>query len=588
MTGAPIRSLLVANRGEVAVRVIRAAHEMGIRAVAIYSEADAGALWVRRADAARCIGPAPARQSYLDIAAIIAAALDAGCDAVHPGYGLLSENADFAQAVADAGLRFVGPSPAAIVTLGDKVAARRAAVAAGVPVLPGSEDAVGDADEALRVAESIGWPVAVKASFGGGGRGMRIARDRSALGQALAQARGEAGAAFGRDEVFIERYLDRPRHVEVQVLGDQQGTIIHLGDRDCSVQRRHQKLMEEAPAANLPHALRAAMHEAALRLSRHVGYHSAGTVEFLVDAQGKGFFFLEMNTRLQVEHGVTELVTGVDLVKAQIAIAGGAPVPLAQEDVRVSGHAIQARIAAEDVANGFRPSPGPIRRLRLPLGPWLRFDFGFEEGDAVSPHYDSMFGKVQAWGATRDEARIRLGLALRELDVTGVPTTARYLSRLTGEPDFAAMAHDTGSAERDWPPRQNDSPASLPPAPAAGSQGRRVVVPWGAADTTVAIHGRRDDSARAAVRRAVREAGGEARPSEGPGRIAAPMDAVVARISVAVGAEVSTGDELLVLEAMKMEMPITAVRAGRVAAISAAAGQAVRAGAILIMLEQAP
>ena len=582
-----IKSLLVANRGEIAVRIIRAARELGVRTVAIHSDADAGARWVRLADEARRIGPAPVRQSYLDSAAVIGAAVESGCDAVHPGYGLLSESAAFAQAVLDAGLRFVGPSPAAIGAMGDKVTARHAATAADVPVLPGSEGAVADLAQARAAAERVGWPVAVKASFGGGGRGLRIARDAAALEEALTQARGEAGAAFGRDEVFIERYLDRPRHVEVQVLGDSAGNIIHLGDRDCTVQRRHQKLMEEAPAPALPPELRAAMHDAALRLCRHVGYHSAGTVEFLIDRAGRDFFFLEMNTRLQVEHGVTELVTGVDLVTAQIAIAGGAPLPLTQEQVTIRGHAVQARIAAEDAGQGFRPVPGPISRLRLPSGPWLRLDFGVDEGDQVPPHYDSMFGKVQAWGRDRDEARRRLAVALGELEVGGVPTTAAYLARLVEEPAFAAVEHDTGSVERDW------CPAPVPAFETAAAATvvttvREVIVPWGGRDSVVAIHRGAALPGTAALtrNRSDRSEAAVATTAGSSGGITAPMDALVARVAVVSGQQVAQGEELLVLEAMKMEMPITAPRAGRVAVLPAAAGQAVKAGTVLVTMEQ--
>lgn len=586
----PIKSLLVANRGEIAVRVIRAARELGVRVVAIYSDADAGARWVRLADEARRVGPAPARQSYLDIAAIVAVAVESGCDAVHPGYGLLSESAEFAQAVEDAGLRFVGPSPEAITAMGDKVTARHAAIASGVPVLPGSDGAVGNLAEARAAAERIGWPIAVKASFGGGGRGLRVARDASALEDALTQARSEAGAAFGRDEVFLERYLDRPRHVEVQVLGDSHGTVIHLGDRDCTVQRRHQKLMEEAPAPALPDNLRAAMHEAALRLCRHVGYESAGTVEFLVDRTATEFFFLEMNTRLQVEHGVTELVTGVDLVKGQIAIAAGAPVPLTQDEVTIRGHAIQARIAAEDVGQGFRPAPGAITRLRLPLGPWLRFDFGVEEGDVVPPHYDSMFGKVQAWGGNRDEARRRLAVALGELEVRGVPTTARYLARLVEEPAFAAMEHDTGSVERDWLPEAGAAQPTVeaPVAPEPATLVREVAVPWGGGTSVIAIH-RRAGQQRpgATVRSRVDRAhAGGGIASGSAGGVTAPMDAVVARVSAVVGQQVNQGDELIVLEAMKMEMAIAAPCGGTVAAVHASVGAAVRSGAVLVTLEE--
>ncbi|MEN9931876.1 MAG: hypothetical protein RIS17_449, partial [Pseudomonadota bacterium] len=391
-----IKSILVANRGEVAVRIIRACRLSGVRSIAVFSEADEAALWTRLADEAHCIGPAPAAQSYLDIGRIVATAKEAGADAVHPGYGLLSESADFAKAVSSAGLVSIGPSASGIARMGDKVSARAAAVEAGVPVLPGSDGPVNDPAAALAIAGAIGWPIAVKASFGGGGRGMRVARGPADLEQAMAEATREAAAAFGRGEIYLERYLDRPRHVEVQVLGDAHGHVIHLGDRDCSVQRRHQKLIEEAPAPELYDGLRERIASAAVSLARREAYRSSGTVEFLV--AGEEFFFLEMNTRLQVEHGVTELVTGIDIVCQQIRIANGEPLGIAQEDVRISGHAIQARIAAEDAWENFRPTPARIGKLGLPTGPWLRLDFGVEAGDAIAPHYDSMFGKVQAWG----------------------------------------------------------------------------------------------------------------------------------------------------------------------------------------------
>lgn len=584
-----IARLLVANRGEIAVRVIRAAREMGMHAVAVYSDADAGARWVRLADDARRIGPAPARQSYLDIAAIVAAAVESGCDAVHPGYGLLSESAEFAQAVLDAGLRFVGPAPAAIAAMGDKVTARHAAIASGVPVLPGSDGAIATLAQARAAAERIGFPLAVKASFGGGGRGLRVARDAGGLKAALEQARSEAGAAFGRDAVFLERYLDRPRHVEVQVLGDSHGTIIHLGDRDCTVQRRHQKLMEEAPAPDLSPELRTAMQEAALRLCRHVGYESAGTVEFLVSHNGCEYFFLEMNTRLQVEHGVTELVTGIDLVAAQLAIAGGAPLPISQREVTIRGHAIQARIAAEDVGQGFRPCPGPITRLRLPLGPWLRFDFGVDEGDVVPPHYDSMFGKVQAWGRDRDEALRRLAIALGEMEVGGVPTTAPYLARLLDEPAFAASGHDTGSVERDWIPEAAPTFVPQPPPVTGGTSARTVTVPWGGGSSVVAIHrAATADGKAASVRTRTERENAERSDTNtgGDGAVTAPMDAVVARITAFPGRQVARGDELLVLEAMKMELPIVSPRTGIVAEVRVIAGQPVRSATVLVTMEQ--
>ncbi|MBL8271622.1 acetyl/propionyl/methylcrotonyl-CoA carboxylase subunit alpha, partial [Steroidobacter sp.] len=438
-------SVLIANRGEVAVRVIRACRELGVRAIAVYSDADEGALHTRLADEAHRLGAAPARESYLNVAKIIAVAKASGAEAVHPGYGLLSENAEFAQAVIDAGLVFIGPAPAVIAQMGDKVAAREAARRSGVPLLPGSSGTVADASVATESASRIGFPLVVKACFGGGGRGMRIVHSGGELAAALEQAARESNAAFGRADVYLERYVSKGRHVEVQVLGDSHGNVVHLGDRDCSVQRRHQKMIEEAPAPALPEALRTAIATAAVRLAKDVGYFSAGTVEFLVDVAAREFYFLEMNTRLQVEHGVTEMVTGIDIVASQLRIAAGEPLGFSQQQVQIVGHAMQARIAAEDPWQGFQPQPGKIDKLQLPMGPWLRLDFGVESGDSIASYYDSMFGKLQAQGQDRDSARLRLRTALDALKVVGLPTTAPYLREVLSQPDFIAVKHDTGS-----------------------------------------------------------------------------------------------------------------------------------------------
>jgi acetyl-CoA/propionyl-CoA carboxylase biotin carboxyl carrier protein len=566
-----VRSVLIANRGEIAVRIVRACRELGLRAIAVYSDADAGALHVRLADAAHRIGPAPARESYLSTDAVLAAAAESGADAVHPGYGLLSENAAFAAAVVDAGLTWVGPAPDVIARMGDKVAARRTAQAAQVPVLPGSDGTV----EAGYDAAGIGFPLVVKASFGGGGRGMRVVRDGTGLDAALAAAAREAGAAFGRGDVYVERYLDRPRHVEVQVLGDAHGTVLHLGDRDCSVQRRHQKLIEEAPA-DLPSDVRSGLHAAAVRLAREVGYVGAGTVEFLVS--GTEFYFLEMNTRLQVEHGVTELVTGVDLVAAQLGVAAGDKLWFAQDDVSVDGHAVQARIAAEDPYAGFRPSPGTVRGLHLPLGPWVRCDLGVEAGDAIAPEYDSMFGKILARGPDRETARRRLATALDELAVDGVPTTAPYLRTVLDEEAFVNGTHDTGSVERDWVPTTPppDATAALPPvAPAAGPRTRRVRIATDRGPVEIAIPSR---AARAQRAHADPSGGAGAASSTAP---AAPMDATVVDVPVAAGTTVSAGDVLVVLEAMKMEIEVRAPVDGTVGAVHVTPGASVAAGTVL-------
>jgi acetyl-CoA/propionyl-CoA carboxylase biotin carboxyl carrier protein len=574
--------LLIANRGEVAVRIVRACRELGVRSIAVYSDADAGALHTRLADEAHRLGPAPARESYLDIDRIVAVARECGADAVHPGYGLLSENAEFAQAVIDAGLIFVGPQPGTIAQMGDKVAARDAARRSGVPLLPGSSGTVTDGTGAREIAERIGYPLVVKACFGGGGRGMRIVRGPEELATALQSAGREANAAFGRGEVYLERYIASARHVEVQVLADGHGNVVHLGDRDCSVQRRHQKLIEEAPAPALPASLRTAVAMSALRLAKDVDYRSAGTIEFLVDVATERFYFLEMNTRLQVEHGVTELVTGIDIVAEQIRIARGEPLGFSQSDVKIHGHAVQARIAAEDPWEGFQPRPGRIDALSLPQGPWLRLDFGVEAGDTVVSHYDSMFGKVQAWGPDRETARIRLSAALAALNVRGVTTTAPYLRQVLGQPEFIAVTHDTGSAERSWRPEEATRP-EMPnsAAPLAASTERRVRLSTSQGAIEIAVFGPRREQ------RTVRAASGTARvtdqkkPATEP---VAPIAGAVVAVCVKAGEAVAKGAVLVVLEAMKMELPVVAPRAGIVEAVLVVAGDVTARGSLLVRL----
>ncbi|MEX2504757.1 MAG: acetyl-CoA carboxylase biotin carboxylase subunit, partial [Egicoccus sp.] len=395
-------AVLVANRGEIAIRVIRACRELGVRSVAVYSEVDRDAPHVRLADEAYLLGPTAASESYLNIDKIIEVAKQAGVDAIHPGYGFLSENADFADAVAAAGLTFVGPPAEAIRRMGDKLSARAVALSAGVPVVPGTQEPTEDPDEAIEFGDEYGYPVAVKAMFGGGGRGMKVVRNADEMREALEAAQREAKAAFGRGECYLERYLERPRHIEIQVLGDLDGTLIHLGERDCSLQRRHQKLVEEAPAAGISQDLRDRIGTAAIEVAREMGYFNAGTCEFLLDSDNETFYFLEMNTRLQVEHPVTEMVTGVDLAQAQLKIASGDGMGITQDDVKLTGHAIEARINAEEPATNFMPTPGLITELRPPLGPWVRFDTGAESGYEVPRDYDSMIAKLIVWGADRD------------------------------------------------------------------------------------------------------------------------------------------------------------------------------------------
>jgi acetyl-CoA carboxylase, biotin carboxylase subunit len=443
-----MKRLLVANRGEIAVRIIRAARDLGISTVAVHSDADAEALHVRLADAAVHIGPSQAAKSYLLVDAMVEAARSAGADAVHPGYGFLSERAAFAAAVEDAGLTFVGPDASVIERMGDKVAAREVAAAAGVPTVPGTPGGVEDVDTAVAAAGDIGYPVMLKAAAGGGGRGIRVVDDEDGLRSAFPSASREAQSAFGDGRMYLERFVRKARHVEVQVLGD--GTdAVHFYERECSIQRRRQKVIEEATAPGVDQEVRTALTGAAVRLAREVGYRSAGTVEFLVDDETSEVFFLEMNTRIQVEHPTTELVTGVDLVAEQLRIAAGEPLGLQQDDVQARGHAIEFRICAEDPDKDFMPQPGKIGRVTLPAGPWVRCDTWLEPDTAVSPYYDSLLAKVVVWGPDRDTAIRRARRALAELDVEGVVTTTSLHRKLLDEPWFAAGEFHTGTLE-EW------------------------------------------------------------------------------------------------------------------------------------------
>jgi geranyl-CoA carboxylase alpha subunit len=453
----PIRTILVANRGEIAVRIMRTAKAMGFRTAAVYSDADAHALHVQSADIATRVGPADVRASYLDIDAIIKAARRVDADAIHPGYGFLSENADFALAVADAGLVFIGPTPQAIAAMGNKAAAKRRMIAAGVPCVPGFEGE--NASDARLVDEGhrIGFPLMVKAAAGGGGRGMRLVHAAHELAGAIATARSEALNAFGSDELILERAVVDARHVEIQVLADAHGTCLHLGERDCSVQRRHQKVLEEAPSPAVDAARRTRMGEAAVAAARAIGYTNAGTVEFLLGADGQ-FYFLEMNTRLQVEHPVTEMVTGLDLVELQIRAAQGEPLPLAQGDVRLSGHAIEARLYAEAPEKGFLPQSGALRAWRAPSGHGVRVDHGLLQRQEVTPHYDPMLAKIIAHGATREEARRRLVEALRETEAAGIMTNRTFLIDCLQHPDFVA-----GAATTQFIPAHFAEPAAAQP-----------------------------------------------------------------------------------------------------------------------------
>jgi acetyl-CoA/propionyl-CoA carboxylase, biotin carboxylase, biotin carboxyl carrier protein len=583
-------AVLVANRGEIAVRVIRACHELDVRAVAVYSEVDRNAPHVRMADEAYLLGPAAPSASYLDIDRIIAVATEADVDAIHPGYGFLSENAAFAQAVVDAGLTFVGPSAEAIARMGDKLSAREVALAAGVPVVPGTLEPTSDPDEALAFGEQHGYPVAVKAMFGGGGRGMKVVGNAGEMREALAAAEREAQAAFGRAECYLERYLERPRHVEIQVLGDLDGTVIHLGERDCSLQRRHQKLVEEAPAPGLRPEVRAAMGRAAIDVAVEMGYTGAGTCEFLLEPDAETFYFLEMNTRLQVEHPVTELVTGVDLAQAQLRIAAGEGMQLSQEDIRLTGHAIEVRINAEDPAAGFLPAAGTITELRPPLGPWVRFDTGAESGYEIPREYDSMIAKLIVWASDRDGARARMRRALDELVLTGVPTTVPFHLLAMEHPSFAAAEHATISVETEW-----DLSGLLPHGPAQASPDEELP----SQDVTVEVGGRRfevrvfgtlgsADGGGAAVRRRKGGGSGSSAVTAATEDLVAPMQGTVVKYAVTEGDTVAAGDLVVVLEAMKMENTITAHRNGVVSSVAFGAGDTVTSGAVLARIDDPP
>ena len=437
-----LKRVLIANRGEIALRVLRACRELDIETVAVYSEADAEALHVQLATQAVCIGPSRAADSYLNQDALLTVAAATGCDGLHPGYGFLSENADFADACAQAGITFIGPSGDTIRKAGSKSAARELMRAAGVPVTPGSDGPVDSVDAALAAAEAVGYPVLLKASAGGGGRGIRRCDSAEVLPAAYAEAKAEAQACFGNDEMYLEKLVLRPRHIEFQVLADRQGNVVHLGDRDCSIQRRNQKLIEEAPARCLTQSLREAMGQAAVRAAKAVGYENAGTVEFLLDSDGEHFYFMEMNTRIQVEHPVTELVTGLDLVKEQLRIASGLPLSVSQEEVRLEGHAIECRINAENPVKGFRPSPGKILELHFPGGNGVRVDTGIYSGYQVPPYYDSMVAKLIVHGKTRDEAIAKMRSALGETILSGIDTNIDYQYEILSDPDYQAGNFD--------------------------------------------------------------------------------------------------------------------------------------------------
>lgn len=559
--------VLVANRGEIAVRIVRACAELGIASVAVHSDPDAGALHVRLADEAVALPGRAAADTYLDADALLAAAARTGADAVHPGYGFLAEDAAFAAAVGQAGLAYVGPTADAVAAMGDKVSARALAVAAGVPVLPAAEEDDLDADRVIALGRAHGWPVVVKAARGGGGRGMRVVTGPGEVADALTAARSEARSAFGDGTVYAEKYLARPRHVEVQVLADHHCAVVWLGDRDCSVQRRHQKLVEEAPAPGLDDGLRAAMGEAAVALARKVGYRGAGTVEFLVDS-GR-FHFLEMNTRIQVEHPVTEAVLGVDLVREQLLIAGGAPLSVTESGPAPRGHAVECRIVAED--GNLLPAAGILRALHVPSLPGVRLDSGYEAGDTVPPDYDGLVAKLVVWGPTRGVALHRARAALAGTLVEGVPTTVPAAAAVLAHPDFVAGGVPTGWFEQELRPHLPSAPE--PPEQGAWICGRFHRIPAPGPDT-------------AAPRRAARPATERRRTGAAAGdrRVLSPMQGTVVAVDVAAGGAVTAGAVVVRVEAMKMENPVRAAVDGTVETVCVRVGQIVAAGEPLLVL----
>jgi acetyl-CoA carboxylase biotin carboxylase subunit len=587
-----LKRLLVANRGEIAVRIIRTCRELGIESIAVYSTVDADAPHTLAADRAVPIGPAPASASYLSIPAIIQAAQSTGADAVHPGYGFLSENARFAEACASAGLVFVGPPPHALARMGSKIEARRLAAAAGVPVVPG-ETADDQSDSGIAAAiDRVGLPVLIKASAGGGGKGMRRVTDAADIAEATAAARREATAAFGDGTLYVEKLIDAARHVEIQVFADNHGQVVHLFERECSVQRRHQKVIEESPSPALTAELRARMTTAAVAATRAVEYRNAGTIEFLVD--GPSFYFLEMNTRLQVEHPVTEQVTGLDLVRAQLLVASGEPLPWTQAQITQRGHAIEARLYAEDPAHGFLPQAGRLGVYRAPHFPGVRVDSGVAEGTEISVYYDPMVAKVIATAESRPLAIDRLATALRAFDIQGVRTNLRFLIQVLELPAFRDGQIDTGFLDREGARLAVESPAVvIARPPSSRSDGPKD--PWdppslasrspsfgGASPASLASRSPRLGEA-SLPRRQTPQPGGYRLSQGGGGRaVTAPMPATVLRINVKPGDTVQKGDVLVLLEAMKMELPVRATDPGVVAAIRCREGQLVDADAVLL------
>jgi acetyl-CoA/propionyl-CoA carboxylase biotin carboxyl carrier protein len=588
-----LSKILIANRGEIAVRVIRACRELGITSVAVYSDLDRDSLHVRLAHEAYALGGQTAAESYLDTAKLLDVVERSGADGVHPGYGFFSENTDFARAITARGVTFIGPPPEAIEIMGDKVSSRLAAQRAGVAGVPGTTEFLSSADEVVAFGDEHGWPIAIKAAYGGGGRGMRVVRSADEAAEALDSAQSEALKGFGRSECYVERYLPWPRHVEMQVFADTHGNAVWVGERDCSAQRRHQKLIEESPAPAFPDEVRQAMGEAAVKVTLACGYVNAGTVEFLY--QDGEFYFLEMNTRLQVEHPVTEMVTGLDLVAEQIRVAAGEPLSFGQDDIVRRGHAIEVRINAEDPAGGrFLPSPGPVHTLRVPQGFGVRWDGGYEAGDEVSQFYDNLVGKLICWGADREVAIARTIRALDELEIEGLATTVPADLAILRHPDFVAGEHSTK-----WVEDRLDLSSTEVAVPAGGADGE-APEPKVRRDVDVEVNGRRfgvtvwvpESQVGAAVAaggakvapRPRRSAGASA-AAAGSGSVAVPMQGTIVKVLVSPGEAVEVGQTVCVLEAMKMENNIAADKSGTVKEVKVEAGQSVGTGDVVVVIE---
>jgi acetyl-CoA/propionyl-CoA carboxylase, biotin carboxylase, biotin carboxyl carrier protein len=584
---APFSKVLVANRGEIAIRVFRTLRELGIGTVAVYSDADRGAAHVAYADEAYLIGAGPPSESYLNQERILDVARRAGVEAIHPGYGFLAENAGFARACGEHGVVWIGPPPEAIEAMGSKLEARERMRAAGVPIIPGGTEAVGAADEVRRLGDALGWPIAIKASAGGGGKGLKVVRAPDEAERAFESARREGEAYFSDATVYVERYLEDPRHVEVQVLADAHDNVIHLGERDCTIQRRHQKLVEETPSPAVGEALRERIGAIAVDAARAVGYRSAGTIEGLLSREGE-YFFLEMNTRIQVEHTVTEMVTGLDLVREQVLIAAGEPITLRQEDVRRVGHAIECRINAEDVSKGFLPAPGTIVRYREPSGPGVRVDSGVAAGSEISPLYDPMVAKLIVQGVDREHARRRMLRALDEFVVDGVKTLIGFHKALLTHPCFIEGATCHGLVESELMASRATELENGQPLGAleAGAPSVREAV------RSIEVEGRRfkvrvlrpePAFAELARRRRERSRGGGT-TAAGRDAVVSPMQGTVLAVEVAEGDEVETGQVICVVEAMKMENEVHAHRSGRVSELSVVPGETVKTGQVICVI----